>query len=388
MHLTCLQDNLSRGLSVVGRAVATRPTLPILSHVLLSTARSQLKLVATDLELSIACRIGARVEQEGTIAVPARLFADLIQSWPPESIDLAMAQGTLHLTCGTSEAAIKGIDAQQFPLIPEGSDEMQIQIDPDLLMETISRVVFAAATEETRPILTGVLARFDEDALTMVAADGFRLSICRIELPHHVSRPISAIIPARALNELVRIGVDEAQPVGIHIDPARSQILFRLQGDAGAKKGRIFGIELVSQLLEGDYVDYHRLVPKSTITRTTVDRERLLTACKTASIFVRNETNDVYFNIEPGDGAGSGRVGLTATSTSSGDSADELSAHVEGEPIAIGFDVRFLIDVLAVIDDAQVVLETTSPTRFAVIRPLGSDDFVHILAPMVTPRLR
>jgi DNA polymerase-3 subunit beta len=228
----------------------------------------------------------------------------------------------------------------------------------------------------------------DEDTLTMVAADGFRLSICRANLSHSDAQPIRAIIPARALNELARIGADETQPISLHIRPARSQALFRLQGGTGAKKGRIFSAELVTQLIEGDYVDYYRLIPKSHTTRTIVDREWLLQACKTARIFVRNETNDIYLNLEPGDGSEPGRVRLTATSTAIGDSADETSAAVEGEPVEIGFDVRFLIDVLRVIDDAQIVLETTGPTRFAVIHPLGSDNFVHILAPMITPRLR
>jgi DNA polymerase-3 subunit beta len=388
MQLFCLQDNLAQGLSVAGRAVATRPTLPILSHVLLSTDQSQLKLAATDLELSVACWIGASVEREGSIAVPARLLTDLIRSWPPERVDLVVEQGTLRLACGTSEAAIKGIAAEQFPLIPKAPDEMYIEIDPRLLRRTVSQVVFAAATDDARPILAGVLARFEHDMLTMAAADGFRLSMRQVRLAQPVSRPMSVIIPARALNELTRISSDDDKSMDVHINPARSQILFRLVGDAEREGGHVFGIELASQLIEGSYIDYQRLIPKSYATRTIVDTQRLLNACKTASIFVRNETNDVYLDVEPGSRPGGGRVRLTAVSTDVGDSADDLPAQVDGNPITIGFNVRFLIDALSVMESAQIVLETTDATRFAVMRPLGSDDFLHILAPMVTRRLR
>lgn len=388
MQLTCLQTNLSQGLSVVSRAVATRPTLPILSHVLLSTDQSQLKLAATDLELSIVCSIGVSIEKNGSIAVPARLLTDLIRSWPPERVDLVVDQGTLRLACGTSEAAMKGIDAEQFPLLPRAPDEVYIQIDPYLLKQTTSQVVFAAATDDVRPVLAGVLARFEHDMLTMVAADGFRLSMRQIKLAQPVSKPMSVIVPARALNELTRIDSDDDRSIDVYINPARSQILFRLAGDIQGKEGRISGIELASQLIEGSYVDYQRLIPKSYATRAIVDTQRLLDACKTASIFVRNETNDVYLDVEPGSRPDSGRVRLTAVSTDVGDSADDLPAQVDGDPITIGFNVQFLIDALSVMESAQVVLETTDATRFAVVRPLGSDDFVHVLAPMVTRRLR
>ena len=146
----------------------------------------------------------------------------------------------------------------------------------------------------------------------------------------------------------------------------------------------ISGIELVSQLIKGHYVDYERLIPRSYATRTILNREELLKACKTASIFVRSETNDVYLDLEPGGGSVTGRIRLSATSTAIGDNADEQPARVDGESVAISFDVRFLIDVLSVIDDTHIALETTGPTRFAAIRPLGSGDFLHILAPMVS----
>ncbi|MBN1642010.1 MAG: DNA polymerase III subunit beta [Anaerolineae bacterium] len=382
MRTSCLQENLSRGLSVVGRAVASRPTLPVLSHILLATDQSQLKLAATDLELFIVCWIGARVEEEGAITVPARLFVDLINSLPQERVDLTLKDQMLHLSCARNEADINGIDAQEFPLLPTPSEEQQIMLEPDLLRQMVAQVVFAAATDESRPILTGVLARFEENTLTMAAADGFRLSVRQAQIPERIAQPMSVVIPAKALNELARISGDEQDPIGLSITPARSQVLFHLQGDSGANEGRIFGIDLVSQLIEGNFVNYRQIIPTSHTTRTIMNTEDLLKACKTANIFARSEANVVHLEIAPGADLGSGTVKMTATSTEMGDSIGELDASVEGEALTIAFNVRFLIDVLSVLDSAQVVLETSSPGRPGVIRPLGSEDFVHVIMPM------
>jgi DNA polymerase-3 subunit beta len=362
--------------------VATRPTLPVLSHVLLSTDQSQIKLAATDLELFIVCWIGAKVQEEGSVTLPARLFIDLINSLPAERVDLELDNQTVHLTCARNEADINGIDAEEFPLIPNSDVEQRILLDPDLLRQMISQVVFAAATDEARPILTGVLARFEEETVTMAAADGFRLSVRQAQLGEPVPQPMSIVIPAQALNELARISTDEEEPIGLFITPARSQVLFHLQGDAGANKGAIFGIDLVSQLIEGNFVNYRQIIPTSHNTRTILNTEEFLKACKTANIFARNEANVIHLEIEPGQDANSGRVKMTATSAEMGDSVGELDANVEGDPITIAFNVRFLIDVLSVVDSAQVVLETSNAGRPGVLRPLGSEDFVHVIMPM------
>jgi DNA polymerase-3 subunit beta len=384
MRASCLQENLSRGLGIVGRAVATRPTLPVLSHILLAAERSQLKLAATDLELFIVCWVGSKLEEEGSITIPARLLIDLINSLPAEQIDLSMDGQTLHLLCAKSESDIKGIDAQEFPLLPSGLDDEQILLEPDLFRQMISQVVFSAATDESRPILTGVLARFEDDRLTMAAADGFRLSVRHARLPNPVPDPISVVIPAKALNELSRISGDESEPIGLYITPARSQVLFHLQGNAGANEGKIFGIDLVSQLIEGNFVNYRQIVPTSYTTRTLLNTEQFLKACRTTNIFARSEANVVHLHIEPGtdeEGLG-GKVTITATSAEMGDSEVELDAAVQGEEVTIAFNVRFLMDVLAVVDSAQIALETSNPSRPGVIRPVGSEEFVHVIMPM------
>jgi DNA polymerase-3 subunit beta len=295
---------------------------------------------------------------------------------------MSLDNQTMHLQCARNEADINGIDAQEFPLLPEGQEDQQILLDSELLHQMISQVVFAAATDESRPILTGVLARFEEGTLTMAAADGFRLSVREAPLPEPVRQPISVIIPAKALNELARISGDEEAPIGLHITPARSQVLFHLQGDSGANAGKVFGIDLVSQLIEGNFVNYRQIIPSSYTTRTILNTEELLKVCKTANIFARNEANVVHLEIVPGEEMGGGHVKITATSAEMGDSLGELDASIEGEGLTIAFNVRFLIDLLSVIDSAQIVLETSSHARPGVLRPLGSDDFVHVIMPM------
>ncbi|HIP97408.1 MAG TPA: DNA polymerase III subunit beta [Anaerolineae bacterium] len=378
MRVSCLQENLAKGLSIVSRAVATRSTLPVLSNVLLSTDQGLLKLAATDLELAISCWIGAKVEEDGATTVPARLLTDLVNSLPPERIDMELVVRTqaLHLVCARNEADLKVVDASEFPLLPTADDEHQIALPPEVLRQMISQVVFAAATDESRPILTGVLADFSGDTLTLAAADGFRLSVRSASLGQAVSEPISVVIPARALSELNRVSSEEEEPITMTITPSRSQVLFHLQGNAGALQGKIFGIDLVSQLIEGRFPDYNLIIPKTRATRTVLNTAEFLKACRMANIFARSEANIVRLSIAPG------RMTLSATSAEMGDSISEIDAQVDGEPITIAFNVKYLIDVLSVVDSAQIALETATSSSPGVIRPVGDDTFIHVIMPM------
>ena len=372
MRVSCLQENLAKGLSMVGRAVATRSTLPVLSNVMLSTNNGRLKLSATDLEIGISCWIGAKVEEDGAITVPARSFIDLVNSLPPERIDmeLIVRTQTLNLKCARYEANLKGIDAQEFPLIPSAEEgEGQITLEAAAFREMIEQVVFAAATDESRPILTGVLAEFEGKQLTLAAADGFRLSVRTTELPAE-SEPASIIIPARALAEVARISADE-ETIALIIASSRNQVLFHTPN-----------VDLVSQLIEGNFPDYRQIIPKSYATRTVVDTNSFLRACKTANIFARDAANIVRLQIVPGGELAPGHMTVAATSAELGDNVGELDASVEGDEIEIAFNVKYLIDVLSVMDTAQVALETTTPSSPGVIRPVGDLDFVHVIMPM------
>jgi len=368
MRVSCLQENLAKGLSTVGRAVATRSTLPVLSNVMLATDQGRLKLSATDLEIGINCWIGAQVEEEGAITIPARLLIDFVNALPSERIDMELNVRTqeLHLKCARYEANIKGIDAQEFPLIPTVDDgDYQLTLEPSLLRQMIGQVTFAAATDESRPILTGVLVKFDGPQLTMAAADGFRLSVRHAQLENPVPEPVSVIIPARALAELGRISSDEELPISLTITSSRNQALFHLSST-----------DLVSQLIEGRFPDYNQIIPKRSDVQTTVSTDEFLKACRTANIFARSEANIVRLRI------GEDRMIIAASSAEMGDNVSEVDARVAGEPIEIAFNVRFLIDMLSVAGAAQVVLETTNPSSPGVIKPVGTEDFIHVIMPM------
>lgn len=373
MRLSCLQENLNRGLGVVGRAVATRTTLPITNNVFLATDQSRLKLVATNLEMAISCWIGAKVEEEGAITVPARLLTEFINSLPNDRVDISLfpRTKTLGLKCARFEARISGIDAKDFPPIPKIEEGITTKVEVEALRQGISHVVFAAATEESRPVLTGVDALFEGDLLTLAAADGFRLAVYKLPIAVPVSQRTEVIIPARTLAELNRLMVDQEEAVEITVNPNKSQALFRLKN-----------IELVSQLVQGTFPNYAQLIPQSYNTRAVVGVAEFLRATKTASIFARDGSGIIRLVIALGSELTPGKMTISARSEEIGDDVGEIDAIVDGEEAKIAFNGKYLTDVLSVLRESQVALETTNPSSPGVIRPVGVDNYIHVVMPM------
>ncbi len=372
MKLSCLQENLSRGLGIVERAVATRTTLPITNNVLLVTEQSRLKLVATNLEMAISYWVGAKVEEEGAITVPARLLTEFVNSLPNDKIDINLSPRTkvMALKCARFEARISGIDAKDFPPIPKVEDGINTKVAVDDLRRGIAQVVFAAASEESRPVLTGVDAQFDGDSLTLAAADGFRLAVHKLTLATPVKQKAEVIIPARTLAELNRLIGDE-ETVEIIVDPNKSQALFRLKDT-----------ELVSQLVQGAFPQYSQLIPQSYKTKAVVDVAEFLRAIKTAAIFARDGSGIVRLVVTPGAELTPGKLTASARSEEIGDDVGEIDAAVEGEEAKIAFNGKYLIDVLGVLRESKVALETSSPSSPGVIRPVGVDNYIHVVMPM------
>ncbi|MFC2022443.1 DNA polymerase III subunit beta [Chloroflexota bacterium] len=373
MKLSCLQENLNRGLGVVGRAVATRTTLPITNNVLLVTDQSRLKLVATNLEMAISYWIGAKVEEEGAITVPARLLTEFVNSLPNDKIDMSLSPRTktLGLKCARFEARISGVDAKDFPPIPTVDEGITTKVDVEAFRQGVSQVAFAAASEESRPVLTGVNAQFDNDLLTLAAADGFRLAVYKLPLTTPVSQKTEVIIPARTLTELNRLMADSEETVDITINPNKSQALFRLKD-----------IELVSQLVQGTFPQYTQLIPQNYNTRVVIDVAEFLRAARMASIFARDGSGIVRLVITPGSELTPGKLIISARSEEIGDDVGEIDAVVEGEEAKVAFNGRYLIDVLSVLHESQVALETTNPSSPGVIRPVGVDNYIHVIMPM------
>ena len=373
MRLSCLQENLSKGLGIVGRAVATRSTLPITQNVLMATDRSMLKLSATNLEIGITTWVGAMVEEEGSITVPARLLTEFVASLPAERIDLEMTQQpkSVKLTCARSEARIHGTDAEEFPPIPTVEGGLTAKIEARRLRTAIAQVVFAAATEESRPVLAGVKLELEEDNFTLAAADGFRLAIHKGKLMEPVAEPSSAIIPARTLNELNRFLTDQEEPVEMMMASNRGQVLFRLNG-----------IQVVSQLIQGTFPNYDQLIPQSYQTRAVFDLQEFQRAARTASIFARDGSGIIRLQIVPANNGASAKIIISARAEELGENVDEIDTELEGVEAKIAFSSRYLLDVLGVMERGAIALEATSPSSPGVFKPTGSDDYIHVVMPM------
>ncbi len=373
MKISCLQENLAKGLAVVGRAVAVRSTLPQASHVLLASEEGRLKLLATNLEIAISCWIGAQVEDEGAITVPARLLADFVTSLPAERIDMTVAPRArqLHISCARNEATVAGMDAADFPPVPSVADGLSLKLDPKTLRRAISQVEFAAAADDTRPVLTGVHTLAQDRELTLAAADGFRLAVHKLPLEQEVPEPVEVIIPARALRELERLIADEEEPLLMAFNAARSQVLFRLPS-----------VEMVATLIQGTFPNYSQLIPQSYATRAVIDMRQFLQETRIAAIFARDGAGIVRVQMEPGEGAAPGKMTVSARAEEIGEHRGELDVVIEGEASKIAFNSKYLQDVLQVLDISQVALETSSPSSPGVFRPVGAEDYVHVVMPM------
>jgi len=373
MKVSVLQENLAHGLSIVARAVSPRSTLPVLGNILLATDEGRLRLSATNLELGITCWIGAKIEEEGSTTVPARTFTDLVGTLPPDRVnmDLTIRTQTMNVRSGASNTDLKCIDAQEFPPMPVPGLDGGIQINVADLKEMIQQVVFAASTDEARPILTGVLLTIEGNQITLASADGFRLSVRSSELSSSAPQPISAVIPARALSELSRISSDGKDVVTMVLPPRSGRVIFRTK-DA----------ELASQLIEGTFPDYQQIIPRSHQTRTVLSTTSFLKACKQAEIFAREGSLIARVSITPGGELQPGTVEISGQSEETGSNETVVDASIEGPPILIAFNVRYLREVLDVIKTPNVALETSVDTSPGVIRPVGGTNFLHVIMPM------
>lgn len=375
MRVSVRQENLAKGLSIVSRAVENRPTLPVLANILLTAEDARLRLAAMDMGLgmSITCWIGAKVDQPGEITLPKNTLTDLVNNLSPDRVDMTLDQNTLtmNVRCGTTISNIKGIDAGEFPLIPEG-EQPHIYIDGRVLKEMINQTVFAAAKEDSRPILTGIYTELQENVITMAAADGYRLAVRTANINGHFDPSTSLVIPSRALAEVARIISEEDDEVGITLPGERDIVLFHLKNTT-----------LSSQLLEGKFPDFSAIIPRSYSTNTVVYTSDLLRACKRAEIFARDSAGSAQVHVKPPAVPGQpGEVVVAGRSNERGDNTGMVDASVEGESLEISFNIKYLIDVLNVIPDERVVLQSNGASNPGVIRPENRDDFIHVIMPL------
>ena len=383
MKLSCLQENLARGLGVVGRAVATRSTLPITQNVMLSSDQGMLRLSATNLEIAITTWIGAMIEEEGSITVPHRLVTDLVNSLPSDRVDLdlrgpdpddpnAGGGSVLHISCGRSRTHINGASSDDFPPIPQVDSGFATNIDPSVLRQGIGLVAFSAASDESRPVLTGVEVKLEESNLVMAAADGFRLAVYTGQLPEPVSQELKVIVPARTMQEIQRLVSEQSAPVQVTLSPEKGQVMFKLEH-----------VEVVSQLLQGSFPNYDQLIPGDYQTRAVMELDDLKRATQSAAVFARDGSNIVRLEMMPQESGEGGQLKVSARSEEVGDNLDELDIdQMDGEDAKIAFNVRYLMDIVNVLGRGKVALEVTNSSSPGVFRPADSDQYVHVVMPM------
>lgn len=374
MKVTSLQENLARGLQIAGRAVSTRGSLPILGNVLLRTESGRLKLTATNLEVGINVWVPAKVDDEGGITVPAKLFTDFVNSLPPGPAELSLnvRTKTVHLRSGPYEANFKGMDAEEFPIIPAAPEKPTTRLTKATLRRMIGEVAFVATTDDSRPVLTGVLTTFEGDRITMAAADPYRLSVRTAQLLSKVDTKLEVIIPARSLQEVQRIIDDSEDPVDIFVTPNGSQVIFHTTE-----------ADLVSRVIEGQFPNYRQVIPSGkAATKIIAQREELLQATRLASLFARDSANMLRFQV---DASGQPPLIISANAAEVGDNTAKVDATVDGQNTTIAFNSRFISDALSSLTAPEITLELGGPLAPGVVKIVGDDTYLHVVMPLRIP---
>ncbi|MYF78836.1 MAG: DNA polymerase III subunit beta [Chloroflexi bacterium] len=396
MKITCIQENLARGLRVVNRAVPSRATLPITQNILIEAEDARVKLSATDLELSITTWVGAQIEATGAITLPARTLIDTISSFDMGRVELevtdepygAHIQTTTQSGSGpaTIDTDLRGAPKDDFPPFPEVSPKHRVRVDSGILRNALDRTVFAAATDDARPVLTGVKMEVEGDKATFAAADGFRLSIESAQLMDAAEEGFDALIPARALRELTALMSGTVSPVEIMVSETGGEAMFRIGDD----------IEMITQLIAGTYPDYKSLVPENSDTTMTIPLEGVAQVARSMNVIARE--GSAIVRLVGSDLEGQGRLTLSANAEDLGNSVGSIDIEIEGEEGKIAFNVRFLTDLVQhsqggssnpVETDGdgtpgaeKLVLSITTPSSPAVFRHSSHPGFTHVVMPM------
>lgn len=365
MKCACTQENLSHGLSVVGHIASKNTTLPILNNILLRAENGLLHLSATNLEIGITKRIRGKIEKEGSITIPSKVFSEYVALLDDTTVNLEQDGATLGIKSDTGETKLRGMPAEDFPLIPKIEQKGGFQCPAASLKEGITQVIFAAAYDDARPEISGALLRFHSKELTIVATDSYRLAEKHIPLAGGPSEPTSVIVPVRALQELLRILGHEGETVALYL--AENQILF-VHNET----------ELISRLIDGQYPNYEQIIPVAHESQATIETAEFVKGVRATSLFSRPGINDLTVQL----GAEKKSIVLQAANAQVGENRLELAAKVEGKENSIVFNSRYLLDGLSNMQSPSVAFQMTNSASPGVFRPVGTDDYVYIIMPI------
>jgi len=344
--------------------ISSRTTLPVLNNILLKVEKGRLNLSATDLEIGINTWIGAKADVEGAITIPARLLLEYVTTNTDKTIDLELKDITLHLSSEHFKANIKGIEASEFPLIPEVKNGSGMEISAADFKDGISKTVFACALDETRPVLAGVCLKTIQNSLKMVATDSYRLAEKTINLVSGNEKPISFIVPGRTLGEVGRLIDDSIEKVEINV--GENQVEFKLGPTM-----------LVSRLVEGSFPDYEQIIPTNIKTKINLLSRQFQSAIKMASFFARDSANNIKLNFKKPK-----TFNIIAVSPQMGDNTSELEVVATGEELEIAFNAKFILDCLSVVSSDEISLELAGPLSPGIVRPKNDKNYLYIIMPL------
>lgn len=367
MKIQILQENLHKGLNIASRSISSKAQLPILANILFKTDGSRLQLSSTNLETGIALWLGAKVEKEGEITIPAKVLAEIVSLLPAGRIDLEVKDSVLKVSSEGYEANLNGIAASEFPKLPTYSPESLFSLPAEKLLYAINQVAFAAATDEGRPVLTGVLFKIQGKSLSLVATDGYRLSLKTIELENESPEEVSLLLPAKTLLEVARIIGEEKteKMIKMGFTKEQNQVVF------------VFSeMELFSRVIEGEFPNYERIIPQSYTTKATIDRDNFNRAVKVVSIFARDSANIVKLKITDN------LMEMSANSPQVGENKNSFEIQSEGEGGEIAFNYRFLQGFLNAVPEGEVTIEMTGSLNSGVFRHVGDESFLHVIMPV------
>ena len=361
MKVICSREELTQKLSIVARAVSTRASVQILSGVLLRAETGRLHLAATDMELSLRSSVEAQVDGEGAVVVPGRLLIDLVRLLPADEVTFEhrAEEGVVHVVCGPSNSTLHTYAAEDFPRLPDLDTVGTFTVDRETLLDTIARVARSASRDESRPVLTGILVRFEHGKLVMVATDSYRMSVKETTLEGEAPE-LEAIIPARALAELVRIAQSgDTLELGVH----ENQVVFAADD-----------VWLTTRRIDGQFPNYKQLLPETFEHDVTLPRAELLDAVRRVAVMAqRNSPLRMRF--------AEGELTLLAQTQDVGEARESLPVAFGGEPLEIGFNADFLREGIESVSSDEIQLRLISPLRPGLIRADG-DDFWYLIMPI------
>jgi len=371
MQFSCNQDTFSKYINIVSRIVNNKPGLPILNNVAFETVKGKLLMKTTDLELSVSTWIGSDVKSEGKITVPAKQLAEFVNSISEEKIDFDVEKQSFNISTTNNSANFNTMPFDDFPSIPEIKDEKDyfVRINKGDFANAINRVAFAAATDDIKPVLTGIKMEIEGDSVSFVATDGLRLSrqIVKIEKS---GKQKSLLIPVRAFEEISHIVSEldsEDEWVKVYVIEDRNQVLFKFSD-----------VELSSRLIDGEFPEYKQIIPTGFKTQCEINRMDFLNSLKVINIIARSVLGNKMILDIAKEG-----VSLSATQSDLGKNQSRFDCKVEGEDLKIAFSAKFLADILNHIDSEDIIFECSEPVRPGVFKIKGDENFVHLVMPMM-----